>query len=81
MSSATAPSAPTTIRLRGHVNNLLTDNLPGMTLWVEGTVAYDYATLTADLAAVIEARGTSTSDLSNSSCCVCGSNRPEQGVP
>lgn len=41
-----SPPTPTTLRLRGANNRLLTDNLPGTTLWVEGRVDYDLARLT-----------------------------------
>lgn len=41
-----SPDAPTTLHLRGPNNQLLTDNLAGTTLWVEGRVDYDRARLT-----------------------------------
>lgn len=41
-----SPTTPTTLHLRGPNNQLLTDNLAGTTLWVEGRVDYDRARLT-----------------------------------
>ena len=52
----TAPANPTTVRLRGFNNTLTTDNLPGMTLWVEGTNPYGAARL--HTAANVSNRGT-----------------------